>query len=189
MTPIDDVLAQPTGARFFRADLHIHSLGGSHDVRDVAMTGDAIVATAVREGLSIIAITDHNEITNVETVLRGANSLPVFVVPAIELSTPQGHLLCYLPTLEALRRFHGQLSIVDRGLATSRCQQSILECLNLLLPLDGFGVLAHVDIQSGFEIEVPGASPHKADVLCHSTLLGIELKHATSAISYADGDG
>jgi hypothetical protein len=34
MTIIDDVLAQATGARFFRADLHIHSFGASHDVRD-----------------------------------------------------------------------------------------------------------------------------------------------------------
>lgn len=188
MTPIDDVLAQPTGARFFRADLHIHSFGASHDVRDAAMTGAAIVATAAREGLAIVAITDHNEIDNVEAALQASKSSPVYVVPGIELSTPQGHLLCYVPTLEALRRFHGQLSIVDRGLPNSRCQQSILECLNLLLPLEGFGVLAHVDIPSGFEIEVPGASPHKTDVLCHSALLGIELKHATSPISYADGD-
>ena len=30
------------------------------------MTPTAIVATAAREGLSIIAVTDHNEIANVE---------------------------------------------------------------------------------------------------------------------------
>ena len=35
---------------------------------------------------------------------------------------------------------------------------------------------------------MPGASPHKTDVLCHPALLGIELKHASSPISYADGD-
>jgi energy-coupling factor transporter ATP-binding protein EcfA2 len=188
MTLLTDVLAQPTGSRFFRADLHIHSFEASHDVQDVTMTGAAIVDTAAREGLAIIALTDHNEINNVEAALVASQGSGVYVGPGIELSTLQGHLLCYLPTLEALRRLHGQLSIVDRGLPTSRCQQSILDCLNLLLPLNGFGVLAHVDIPSGFEIEVPGASPHKADVLCHPSLLGIELKHATSPISYAEGD-
>jgi DNA repair ATPase RecN len=152
------------------------------------MTGAAIVATAARENLSIVAVTDHNEIDNVDMALQASQGSEVLVIPGVELSTPQGHLLCYLPDLQSLRRFHGQLSIVDRGLQTSRCQQSILECLGLLLPLDGFAVLAHIDIQSGFEMEVPGASPHKADVLCHSALLGIELKHATSPISYADGD-
>lgn len=157
MAVLDEILAQPTGARFFRADLHIHSFGASHDVRDTTMTGAAIVATAAREDLAIIALTDHNEIDNVESAIQASKGASIYIVPGIELSTSQGHLLCYLPTLKALRQLHGQLSIVDRGLQTSRCQQSILDCLNLLLPLGGFGVLAHVDVESGFEIEMPGA--------------------------------
>ena len=189
MSQLDEILAQPTGARFFRADLHIHSLGASHYVKDSAMTAAAIVATAAREGLAIIAVTDHNEIDNVEAALTIGRSHPKSsMVPAVELSTSQGHLLCYLPTLQALRRFHGQLTIVDRGLPTSRCQQSILESLNLLLPLGGFGLLAHIDIPSGFEVEVPGASPHKIDVLCHPALPGIELKHSTCPSLYSDAD-
>ena len=56
MTAVDDVLAQPIGARFFRADLHIHSYGASHDVKDATMTSAAIVRTAAQESLSIIAI-------------------------------------------------------------------------------------------------------------------------------------
>lgn len=188
MTSITEVLAQPTGANFFRADLHIHSFGASHDGRDAGMTPVGIVSEAARAHLAIIAITDHNEIDNVEVAIRAAPALGIYVVPGVELSTSQGHLLCYLPTISALRRFHGQLSIVDRGVQTSRCQQSILDCLNMLASLGGFGVLAHIDIRSGFEIENPGASPHKVDVLCHSALLGVELKHPTSPISYSDND-
>lgn len=188
MPALDEILAQSSGAHFFRADLHIHSFGASHDVQDATMSGTAIVETAAREGLAIIALTDHNEIDNVELAIHASQGSSVYVVPGIELSTSQGHLLCYLPTLEALRRLHGQLSIVDRRHANSRCQQSILDCLNLLSSLDGFGVLAHVDVPSGFETENPGASPHKMDVLCHSALLGIELKQATSHISYSEDD-
>jgi DNA repair ATPase RecN/histidinol phosphatase-like PHP family hydrolase len=187
MSALDEVLAQPTGARFVRADLHIHSFGASHDVRDQSMTPTAIVATAAREGLGIIAVTDHNEITNVEPTLRAAFSSGICVVPGVELSTSQGHVLCYLPTIDALRRFYGQLSI-ERGRPTSHCQQSIIECLKLVESLKGFGILAHVDVASGFEIEVPGFSPHKADVICHPALLGIEVKQASSPISYSDGD-
>jgi DNA repair ATPase RecN len=187
-TIIESILEQPIGARFYRADLHIHSFGASHDVRDNSMTPEGIVSTAIRENLSIIAITDHNEIGNVEAALRAANGTDLLVIPAAELSTPQGHLLCYLPTLESLAQFHGRLSIVDRGLPTSRCQESILECLNIVDSLKGFGILAHVDIKSGFEQQVPGASPHKVDVLCHRALLGIELKNAASTIFYAPGD-
>ena len=35
---------------------------------------------------------------------------------------------------------------------------------------------------------MPGFSPHKADVICHPALLGIEVKQASSPISYSDGD-
>ncbi|MBP9079752.1 MAG: AAA family ATPase [Flavobacteriales bacterium] len=184
----EEILAQPTGAKFYRADLHIHSYGASHDVKDSTMTADAIVATAIAQGLSIISITDHNEIGNVQKALEAAAANGLCIIPGIELSTPQGHLLCYLPTLEALQRLHGQVTIVDRGQRTSRCQQSILECLSLTEALGGFGVLAHVDAASGYEVEVTGASPHKFDVICHKALLGIELKHSSSVIRYGEGD-
>lgn len=186
--PLDKILEQAVGATFVRADLHIHSFGSSHDVRDVTMTPENIVSTAVDEGLSLIAVTDHNEIGNVEKAIAAAKGKPLTVVPGIELSTPQGHLLLYLPSFEALQRLHGKLSIVDRGTQTSRCQESIFECLNLVKELGGFGILAHVDVQSGFEIENPGAKPHKLDILCHPALLGIEVKTGTSAITYSDSD-
>ena len=75
--------------------------------------------------------------------------------------------------MDALTKFHSSLSILDRGKQTSRCQQAMIECLTSVQRHGGFGVLAHVDAPSGFEVEVPGASPHKVDVLCHPALLGI----------------
>src|ERR1700733_4995394 len=94
------------GARFFRADLHIHSVTGSHDVKDATATPEAIVTTSAQEGLKIIAITDHNEIHAVGPALAAAKAADIFVVPGVELSTSEGHLLCYLPSLERLQRFH-----------------------------------------------------------------------------------
>jgi energy-coupling factor transporter ATP-binding protein EcfA2 len=188
MADIADITGLPRGARFFRADLHIHTVAGSHDVKDATATPEAIVTTAAKEGLKIIAITDHNEIEGVGPALAAAIAANIFVVPAVELSTSEGHLLCYLPSLEKLQRFHAQLSIVDRGTQDSRCQNAILDCLEKLAALDGFGILAHVDTPGGFETEVPGSSPHKLDVLCHRALLGIELKNAKSPIAYSDED-
>jgi ABC-type lipoprotein export system ATPase subunit len=168
--------------------MHVHSYGGSHDVTDTSMTPTSIVETALQHALAVLAVTDHNEITNVAATLNAARNTDLLIVPGVELSTPQGHLLAYLPTLQALERFHGRLDIVERGTPTSRCQNAIVDCLNLLQSLGGFGILAHVDAPSGFETENPGASPHKLDVLCHAVLLGIELKKASSIISYAEGD-
>lgn len=187
MTTVLEINALPSGARFYRADLHIHSFGGSHDVKDPTMTPSAIVQTALEENLDVIAVTDHNEITNVEATVSAANG-NLLVVPGVELSTPDGHLLCYLPTVDALNRFLGRIDIVDRGSQISRCQTAILESLKHLEQLGGFGILAHVDIANGFEMTRPGGSPHKIDVLCHRALLGIELKAGASDVSYSDSD-
>jgi energy-coupling factor transporter ATP-binding protein EcfA2 len=188
MTQLPEITGLPRGARFFRADLHIHSVVGSHDVKDTTATPEGIVATAIKEGLKIIAIADHNEISAVAPALAAAATADILVVPAVELSTPEGHLLCYLPSHESLQRFHGQLTIADRNTSASRCQSSMLDCLDKLHGLGGFGTLAHVDAPGGLEIEVPGSSPHKVDILCHRALLGIELKSSKSTISYSDHD-
>lgn len=187
MAKLDEIAKLSNGARFYRADLHIHSYGASHDVKDATMTPEAIVKTAVDEGLGIISVADHNEIRNVEATLKAAGNR-LLIVPAVELSTSSGHLLCYLPTLDALQTFFGRLNFADRGTPNSRCQTSILDCLNHLQALNGFGLLAHVDAPSGFEVENPGNSGHKLDVLCHKALLGIELKSGSSVISYSDSD-
>lgn len=188
MTVLQSLMALPAGAEFTRADLHIHSFGASHDVRDTTMTPAAIVATAIQERLGMISITDHNDITNVQIAIDAANGSALTIIPGIELSTPQGHLLCYLPTVQALGSFVSKLTIVDKGTPNSRCQTSMLDCLNALEATDGFAVLAHVDADTGYEKMVPGNSPHKLDVIGHARLLAIELKAASSDIRYADGD-
>jgi energy-coupling factor transporter ATP-binding protein EcfA2/histidinol phosphatase-like PHP family hydrolase len=190
MSIIETIAEQSAGAIFYRADLHIHSYGGSHDVTDASMTPEAIIATAVLENIAFVAITDHNDISNVSRAFHAAVAQGghVVVIAGVELSTAQGHLLCYLPDQSRLAKFFSGLSIADQGLPTSRCQQSILECLTAVEALGGFGVLAHVDTASGFEHDNPGASPHKVDVICHRALAGIELKQATSDIFYSPSD-
>src|ERR1035441_5040527 len=130
----------PNGAKFFRADLHVHSFGASHDVSDQTMTPDAIVSTALNENLSLIAITDHNEIRNVEAAISAARGAKILVVPGVELSTSDGHLLCYFPTLEAIHKFYGRLNLAELGTPSSRCQTSVLECLRLAEDSGGFCV-------------------------------------------------
>lgn len=183
-----DVTSLTNGARFVRGDLHIHCFGGSHDVSDATATAQNIVHTALTHGLSIIAIADHNAITCVEQAINAALLEDLLVVPAVELSTMQGHLLCYLPSLDALKTFYAQLTVRDHGLPNSRVDNSMIDCLGKLEALKGFAVLAHVDGPKGFEIEVPGAPPHKADIIRHPALLAIELKSAASDISYGVSD-
>lgn len=185
---LQECLMQSDGAHFYRGDLHIHSYQASHDVTDTAMTPQSIVDTAVRENLQIIAIADHNEIGNVQAAVTAGTSAGILMIPAVELSTPEGHLLCYFPTVAALTQFHGRLDLADRGLPNSRCRNAMHACLDLTKGLGGFCVLAHVDGGNGLETNHPGGSPHKTDIICHEALLGIELSSAASSVRYAPED-
>lgn len=185
---IAEALTLDRGARFFRGDLHIHSIAGSHDVTDTLATPQSIVQTALSERLDLIAIADHNEISGVAAAIEAAKGTGLLVVPAVELSTAHGHILCYLPTLDALSRFHAKLTLVDRGQANSRCSNGVVDILNLVAEGRGFAILAHVDGGKGLETEVPGSPPHKRDIICHAALLGIELKRGDSDVSFSDLD-
>jgi histidinol phosphatase-like PHP family hydrolase len=142
------------GAKFVRADLHIHSYGidyGSFDVKDEKMTPQNIVDTALSSNLKIISITDHNEIQNSKIAIDYAQDKDILVVAGIEVSTTQGHLLVYFNSFQNLRSFYGKLNISDDK---ERCSQGIVECLNLAEQYDGFGVLAHIELDSGFENKI-----------------------------------
>ncbi len=75
-----------------KADLHIHSnhSDGKDSVRK-------ILDVAIGRKLDIISITDHNTVNgSIEAleIVREEN-LPIIVLPGIEISTANGHLLAY----------------------------------------------------------------------------------------------
>lgn len=185
MDIIDEITKQPKGAEFFRADLHIHSFGASYDVTDATMTPENIVGTAAKENLRIIGITDHNSISNVEGALKYAITKNVFVVPGVELSTPQGHLLVYCPTFRDLEGFYGKLSISSDK---KMCNDTIPQCLSKASEFNGFGIAAHIDLSSGFELMMPKYDPFKEEVLKCKNLIGLELGSATNESWYTDRD-
>jgi hypothetical protein len=182
-----DIESLSRGAEFVRADLHIHSFGerGSYDVNDTGMTPEAIVEAAAKEGLSIISITDHNEIRNFERACTAAEGRGMLVVPGVELSTPQGHLLAYAPTLKQLERFYGKLNISDDR---KTCSQTMEQCLSLIGSLGGFGIAAHIDLSTGLDGMHPRFDLFKEAVLTHEHLLGLEISNVSAAHWYSDRD-
>lgn len=185
---MDEIITLSSGAQFVRADLHIHSFGaedGSFDVTDTDMTPDKIVDTAIEQKLSIISITDHNEITNSRKAIEYSQGRDILVIPGIEVSTTQGHLLVYFERFEELRAFYGKLSISDDK---QRCSQGILECLNFASQYNGIGILAHIELDSGFEKAINRFSRVIEDILSHKSLFALEISNKSSFDFYTDKD-
>lgn len=106
------------GARFFRADLHIHSFGVSADVTDPEMSVTGIVRGARERNLDLIAITDHNAIDSVEPLLELASKENLIAFPGVELTSAEGHVLAYFPPEDFTASSAG-----SRGWSSSRARQ------------------------------------------------------------------
>lgn len=183
----DELAGWTQGAEFRRADLHIHSYGehGSYDVKDATMTPENIVATALAENLDVISITDHNVIGNVERALKHAEGHAMLVIPGVELSTTQGHLLVYFPTLRDLQAFYGRLSFIEDG---KFCDHTISQCLDIACQNHGIGIAAHIDLSSGFEHAVPKYDAFKENLLKCRNLLALEISDAANEHWFTDRD-
>ena len=74
-----------------RFDLHIHSNYST----DSNLAVDRILKQAVRKGLDGIAICDHNTVEGSLVAIQRAKelNLPLLVIPGIEISTSDGHLI------------------------------------------------------------------------------------------------
>lgn len=83
-----------------RFDFHVHSFFS----KDACNSPEDLIASAQKRGLSGIAITDHDS-CEAHEYLRG-RSIPdnFLVIPGVEVSTAEGHMLCIGATLPYLKK-------------------------------------------------------------------------------------
>lgn len=196
MIQFKDILALDNGARFHSVDLHIHSYGASHDVKDQTMTPEAIVDSAVRQGLSVIAITDHNSNVNVQRALQHAQkhyNNKILVLPGVEVTTAHGHLLAYFaPDCTAdLARFLMRLDLVgEMGADNTRTAKSMADTIAEADRLGGVCIAAHIDREkTGFELFAPGFPNWKKDIITSPGLYGLEADSTDALLWYSENDG
>jgi len=102
-------------------DLHTHSFFSG----DGVSSPDELIAAAKAKGLQGFALTDHNTCEGVEYLLRKGlmreDGLPVngfLVIPGVEVSTRDGHLLCLgvtLPNMKGVPAVEVCKAIHERG--------------------------------------------------------------------------
>ncbi|MFP4198051.1 MAG: PHP domain-containing protein [Halanaerobium sp.] len=95
-----------------KADLHLHSV--LSPCGDLLMTPLEIVKKAKKEGIEVLALTDHNSAENVEVFKDHCENHNLNFIPAMEAETKEEiHILCYFPDLNSLFKWQ---KIVYRGL-------------------------------------------------------------------------
>ncbi|GAC1642341.1 MAG: PHP domain-containing protein [Herpetosiphon sp.] len=100
-------------------DLHLHTIATPHHA---TWEPGALVQAAIKQGISTIAVTDHNTTVQVQAALDAARGTTVRVVPGLELDSAAGdklwHILIYgvdpdAPEIVALGRSVGERNARD----------------------------------------------------------------------------
>ena len=154
----------PAGAVFHRCALQVnpHHYGGTF--RGQAATGDvatharAIVDKALELGMSVLAITDHNDVRGVPAFRAAAVGHALHVFPGFELSSSEGvHVLCIYPPdsdQDQLGRYLGAFGITDPNPSSDLSPMALVDILANVREQGGVTVAAHVTSDQGGMLKV-----------------------------------
>ena len=114
-----------------RVDLHIHSTAS-----DGRLTPPEIVAKAAEQGLTVIALTDHDTTEGIAPALAAASAFPgLRVIPGVELSADfaqgEAHILGYF-----IDNTHKELRARLERMRNSRCERA----REMISKLEGIGI-------------------------------------------------
>jgi energy-coupling factor transporter ATP-binding protein EcfA2 len=172
---VTDPGSDSLGASFLRADLHVHTYPDS--ATDPTPDLDAYIDAAVASGIAILAITDHNRVDFVKAGIRASMDKPVTVIPGIEISTRDGHLLALFDPdesteLEAFATAEN-LRLEDIGDGALRSDRSVIDLVREIGARGGLAIPAHVD-KSGSVFENLRQS-ELVSLLTNPALAGLEF--------------
>ncbi len=157
--PIIKAKALPAGAVFHRCALQVNphhyaaTFRGKGAGGDAAAHAKAIAEKAAEIGVSVLAITDHNDVSGVPAFRSAAAACGIHVFPGFELSSSEGvHVLCIYPQDtddERLGRFLGGFGITNTTPSSDLSNKGFIEILGKVREQGGIAVAAHVTNDSG----------------------------------------
>jgi energy-coupling factor transporter ATP-binding protein EcfA2 len=175
---MSDIEPEPgsVGATFVRADLHVHTYQDteSDPSPDLASYVDAAIAS----GIDVLAITDHNSVQFVRAAMKAAEGKSLVVVPGVEISTHDGHLLALfapekLETIEAFATVDN-LKLKSISDTDKRSERSLIDLVNEIDSRGGLAIPAHVDVANGICKNLQ--QKELVELLSSPALAGIEFR-------------
>jgi len=180
------------GAKFYKADLHVHT-PGSHDYEDTDAEPDDLVAGFEREDLDLVAVTDHNNGEFFESLQEAAEDSSVTVLPGVEITTGQSgehqiHMTAIFPPEEAdvLPTFLHDIGI--RGDPEEAiADDTIPKICEKTREFGGLPILAHIDVAAGADHELADRNnPTRQRVFDAEKVAALEVVAEETADEFED---
>lgn len=167
-------------ARFWAVDFHVHT-PGSQDAKDENYGApEDIVAAAIAAKLDAIAITDHNTVSWCQDVANAAIGTPLVVLPGVEISTTEGHLLAVWeqgtdPSLieEVLVKLN--IGQADRGKLDIAADVGFSHAAAKVAASGGVAIPAHIEKDKGLMRLTVKA--HVKEILLDAAISAVEVVH------------
>jgi hypothetical protein len=160
------------GAVFHRCALQVNPHHYGETYRGQATSGDAathareIVDKAVELGISVLAITDHNDVASVTAFRAAAGGRGVHIFPGFELSSSEGvHVLCIYPpdtTHDQLGRYLGAFGITNTNSSADLSSTNFVDLLAKVREQGGVTIAAHVTGDKGLFTALQGQARVRA---------------------------
>lgn len=170
--PTTKILSMPNGARFHRCALQVNPHHYSGTFRGAPADGDAhrhaaeIVSRAKELGITVLAITDHNDVSGVDAFKQAAWDTGIQVLPGFELSSSEGiHILCLYPQDsdgQRLGRYLGECGITNPQPSSDLASKSFVDILEAVRRQGGVAIAAHVSGDKGLLTGLSGQACIKA---------------------------
>jgi hypothetical protein len=151
--------ALPSGAVFHRCALQVNPYHYSGTFRGKPGSGEAsahaaaIVEKAAAIGVSVLAITDHNDVSGVPAFRAAAQVRSIHIFPGFELSSSEGvHVLCLYPpdtSDEQLSRYLGEFGIRSTSPSSGLANKNFSDVLKCVHDQGGIAIAAHVTSEQG----------------------------------------
>ena len=156
--------ALPAGAVFHHCALQVNPHHYGSTFRGQAAEGDsptharAIVDKALSLGVSVLAVTDHNDVSGVPGFRAAAAGRAVHVFPGFELTSSEGvHVLCLYPPdseQDQLGRYLGAFGITNPNPSSDLSPMALIDVLAKVREQGGVTVAAHVTSDQGGMLKV-----------------------------------
>jgi hypothetical protein len=166
-------------ARPYAVDFHVHTpISRCHEVEDWS-TGDFLNA-ATAAGLDAVAITDHHSADNAWELHAQSQELRVTVLPGMELTTRDGHLLVLFDPQLGSRASEDLLSTValphtERGNGSFLLRIPMVEAVQAAVALGALAIPAHVDRWPNGFLEKQISFRVREAIVMHSLVTAMEI--------------
>lgn len=188
-----DILKLDPGAMFRKVDLHVHT-PASPDMH--SQWGDATPADVIEHALSkdldIIAITDHNTAAWCDRVREAASSTKLRVLPGVEISTSEGHVLAVFDADKPSYEIEALLTSIgirqrEFGNLNAMAKLNITEVAAKVVEEGGVAIAAHVESEKGFHRLMRGAGVRRQRIAECADLHAFEIVHVETRNAFPSG--